>query len=132
MTGTINQFLGIYASNIFDPSIKIQFKFAYKQRADTTKMITISCNGVSKPYENFDYNDQALIHWIVFTAFHEYVNAPFVFIDLTDVNEYIITKIRPLLDTIAKRSQMFINVSHIYQTEFATFQIGVHKLVRMI
>lgn len=131
ISGRINETLQVVAALVCGQN-SIQFNFEYKKCTEPTKMITLRRANRIVHLENLNITEQAVIHWIAFTAFHQVVSAPFVFFDFTNVTKDVVDKIEGLIAAASERSQLFINSSHVHHVQFAHRQIGVHEPVRMI
>lgn len=103
-------------------TIKFQMKNWLPRVA--VQMMKYSADGCEFRFEDLAYLDQICAHWAVFAGLHRYSQAPFVFIDLTNVPKDIIDMIAPLLEHMKKHAQLFINSSDIYHIRFADIQFA--------
>lgn len=115
----------------YNIGFEFQFQFDYKKQCETEKMIVVK-NGGRIATENIAFRDQIEICWLIFAAFHEYSHAPFVFIDLSDVSEEVITIVCAIVKRISSKSQLFINSSHVHHIGFANLQYAVNKKVHSL
>lgn len=129
LTATINAI--VKEDCRYDIGIEFQFQFDYEKQGDTVQMVVMK-NGGRIAIENIAFLNQIEISWLIFAAFHEYSHAPFVFIDLSDVSEEVITMVCAIVKRISSKSQLFINSSHIHHIGFANLQYAVNKKVHSL